>query len=118
MKLPDLKKFSVDDLLVLRDRVNAVLESRVDREQRDLEMRLKRLSHFKIATGKKSKNETAATAKKTEKKMRGRRRRKVAAKYRNPDKPSETWAGRGLQPRWLKAALASGRRIEEFRISA
>jgi hypothetical protein len=28
--------------------------------------------------------------------MRGGTRGKVAPKYRNPDNPSETWAGRGL----------------------
>ena len=38
---------------------------------------------------------------------------KVAAKYRNAS-TGETWSGRGLQPKWLKAALASGRKISEF----
>ena len=40
---------------------------------------------------------------------------KVAAKYRNSS-TGETWSGRGLQPRWLKAALASGRKIDEFAV--
>lgn len=40
---------------------------------------------------------------------------KVAAKYR--DKATgETWSGRGLQPKWLKAALSSGRKIQEFTV--
>jgi DNA-binding protein H-NS len=38
---------------------------------------------------------------------------KVAPKYRNAA-TGETWSGRGLQPKWLKAALAAGRRIDEF----
>ncbi len=38
---------------------------------------------------------------------------KVAAKYRNAA-TGESWSGRGLQPKWLKAALASGRKIEDF----
>jgi DNA-binding protein H-NS len=46
-------------------------------------------------------------------KSAGRSGGKVAAKYRNPA-TGDTWSGRGLQPKWLKAALASGRRIEEF----
>ncbi|MEZ5856821.1 MAG: H-NS histone family protein [Hyphomicrobiaceae bacterium] len=29
---------------------------------------------------------------------------KVAVKYRNPDNPSDTWTGRGRQPKWLVAA--------------
>jgi len=40
----------------------------------------------------------------------------VTPKYRNPDQPSETWAGRGKQPRWLLAQLGSGKRIDDFRI--
>jgi DNA-binding protein H-NS len=38
---------------------------------------------------------------------------KVAIKYRNAS-TAETWTGRGLQPKWLKAALASGAKIEDF----
>ena len=40
---------------------------------------------------------------------------KVAAKYRN-NATGDTWTGRGLQPKWLKAALADGAKIEEFTI--
>jgi len=40
---------------------------------------------------------------------------KVAAKYRNTS-TGETWSGRGLQPRWLKAALASGRKLTDFAV--
>jgi len=39
--------------------------------------------------------------------------RKVAAKYRDPA-TGDTWSGRGLQPKWLKAALAAGRSIADF----
>ena len=40
---------------------------------------------------------------------------KVAPKYRNAAS-GETWTGRGLQPKWLKAALAGGAKLEEFTI--
>ncbi|MEO6030757.1 MAG: H-NS histone family protein [Burkholderiaceae bacterium] len=40
---------------------------------------------------------------------------KVAAKYRNTA-TGETWSGRGLQPKWLKAALAAGRKPEDFAV--
>ncbi len=39
--------------------------------------------------------------------------RKVAAKYRNPA-TGDTWSGRGLKPKWLKAALDSGRSLADF----
>jgi len=38
---------------------------------------------------------------------------KVAAKYRNAA-TGESWTGRGLQPKWLKSALAAGAKIEDF----
>ena len=40
---------------------------------------------------------------------------KVAAKYRDAA-TGQTWSGRGLQPNWLKAALASGRNIADFKL--
>lgn len=40
---------------------------------------------------------------------------KVAAKYR--DKATgDAWSGRGLQPKWLKAALAKGRKLTDFTV--
>ena len=40
---------------------------------------------------------------------------KVAVKYRNTA-TGDTWSGRGLQPKWLKAALAAGRKIGDFSV--
>ena len=40
---------------------------------------------------------------------------KVAAKYRNKAS-GDAWSGRGLQPRWLKAALASGKKLADFAV--
>ena len=40
---------------------------------------------------------------------------KVAAKYRD-GATGQTWSGRGLRPNWLKAALASGRKLEDFAV--
>jgi DNA-binding protein H-NS len=41
--------------------------------------------------------------------------RKVAPKYRN-SATGETWTGRGLQPKWVQAAVASGKKLEDFAI--
>lgn len=38
----------------------------------------------------------------------------VAAKYRDP--AGNQWSGRGLQPRWLKAALAEGKPLSDFAV--
>jgi DNA-binding protein H-NS len=55
------------------------------------------------------------TAAKTARQTKSQGGGKVAAKYRNAS-TGETWSGRGLQPRWLKAALASGRKLSDFAI--
>lgn len=40
---------------------------------------------------------------------------KVAVKYRN-QATGETWSGRGLQPKWLKAAITGGATLQEFHV--
>jgi len=47
---------------------------------------------------------------------RGGKGRKVAAKYANPDDPSQTWSGRGRKLRWLAARVRAGDRVEKFLI--
>lgn len=39
----------------------------------------------------------------------------VAPKYRN-SATGDTWTGRGKQPKWLSAALKSGKKLEDFKI--
>jgi DNA-binding protein H-NS len=39
--------------------------------------------------------------------------RKVAPKYRDPA-TGDTWSGRGLQPKWLRAALSGGKKLTDF----
>jgi len=44
------------------------------------------------------------------------RKSKAAAKYRNPENPSQEWSGRGRQPAWFKAAIAAGKKPESLEI--
>jgi len=39
----------------------------------------------------------------------------VADKYRHPDESSQQWTGRGRQPAWVKAWLASGKSLEDIK---
>lgn len=43
-------------------------------------------------------------------------RKKVEPKYRNGANPEQTWSGRGKRPRWLEAAIAGGKKIDDFKI--
>src|SRR5229473_7183607 len=102
-----LKSMSIEKLVELKDRVEATLASKVLDQRRALESELSKLGRFQggAARGKSALG-------------RGGARGSVAPKYRNPENASETWAGRGLKPRWLAAALKSGKKLEEFLIAA
>jgi len=63
----------------------------------------------RAATGTRKPRKAASKAK-------GRKLGKVPPKYRNPAKPSETWTGRGRQPRWMAAETAKGKKPEDFLI--
>ena len=114
MKKLDLEKIPLDDLWALHEQIGRVLSSRIIAEKEQLEKRLVRLN-----SGKGAKKAILAGLRSPEKKSDRPRRSypKVYPKYRNPDEPSETWSGRGKQPRWLVSALKSGKTIADFRIS-
>jgi DNA-binding protein H-NS len=59
---------------------------------------------------------TAAPARKSTRKPSKMAGSKVAPKYRNPENESETWSGRGKQPRWLQAHTSQGRVLDDFLI--
>jgi DNA-binding protein H-NS len=101
----NLKSMSVDKLTKLREQVNAVLGAKVAEERRTLEDRLGELERLTAGGSGTRRNGAGA-------------RGAVAPKYRNPDNPAETWAGRGLKPRWLAAALQAGNKLEDFSIEA
>lgn len=95
MKRPELDRMSTEDLWSLHVDVSELLQQRIQAEKLLLEERLKQLQAP----------------------VSGRRPYPaVAPKYCNPDHPSETWAGRGKQPRWLVELLRSGHRMDDFRI--
>jgi DNA-binding protein H-NS len=38
----------------------------------------------------------------------------VAAKYRNPANPEQTWSGRGKRPNWFNEALKAGKKEKDL----
>jgi DNA-binding protein H-NS len=96
---------SLDKLVGLKNRVEAALSSKVAAERRALQEGLSKLTRFQ------------GGASHSKMSLRGAAWGPVAAKYRNPENPSETWAGRGLKPRWLSAAIKSGKNQEDFLIA-
>jgi DNA-binding protein H-NS len=100
--MQQLKSMSVDKLSKLKSQVESALAAKVAETRRMLESQLAKLTGVGNKAAKRG----------------GGVRGKVAPKYRNPDNPSETWAGRGLRPLWLTAALKAGKKLEHFAISA
>jgi DNA-binding protein H-NS len=52
-----------------------------------------------------------------EKKAKTGSSQKVQPKYQNPTDISQTWTGRGRQPRWIAEELASGKKLDDFRMN-
>jgi DNA-binding protein H-NS len=100
MKDKDLMLLSVDQLWNLHEEIVAVLSTKIDAEKQELDRRLALLQ---------GRIENKANAR--------RPYPKVHPKYRNPETPSETWSGRGKQPRWVSAQVRSGKKVDELLIA-
>ena len=101
METQALRSMSIDELWNFHEQLVGELSRRIAAEKTRLEDRLRKLGSAPV--GKKG----------------GVERRpypKVHAKYRNPKNPAETWAGRGYKPRWLKAQLRAGKKVDDFLI--
>jgi DNA-binding protein H-NS len=105
MKQSNLKSLSVDELWMLHETLAATLAEKLAAEKKVLEKRLRLLAKAHV-------EQTVSAS--------GRRRPypPVLPKFRNPDEPSETWAGRGKQPRWVRKQLRSGKRMDDLRIES
>ena len=90
MPMPNLSSMSVDALLKLRDDIGEVFTRRAAQLRAELSML--------------SGTERRST-------LKGQ---KVPIKYR--DRSGNTWAGRGAQPRWLRAKLKAGAKLEDFAV--
>jgi DNA-binding protein H-NS len=84
---------SIDALVKLREDINQIL----DRKANELRSQLSILDGGATQQRKGS--------------LKGK---KVPPKYRSPS--GETWAGRGVRPRWLVAALKRGKKLDDFLI--
>ena len=100
-----LKSMTVAKLQDLKSQVEAAISAKVSERRQELESELSKLDGY------------SGGARRGRPAGRGGHRGAVAPKYRNPENPAETWAGRGLRPRWLTAAIKSGKKVEDFAIA-
>ncbi len=92
----------LEQLMRLKAQLEAEIHRRLDEERQRLQASLDQLDTIAGAVTK----------------GRDGRKTVLPKKYRNPENLEETWAGRGLRPRWLVAALKSGKRrkLSDFEI--
>ena len=88
-----LSGMTVEALMDLRKRVDETLHER----RAEIEKQLKMFGRRAVQGGGSA--------------LKGR---KVPPKYRSHS--GETWAGRGARPRWLVAAIKSGKKLDDFLI--
>ena len=101
MKRTDFELMSIDELWALHLEIDVALTRRLSAEKNQLDQRLRQLELG--ASGARVGGEPRPYP-------------RVLPKYQNPNKPSETWAGRGKQARWLTAQLRSGKKLKDFQI--
>jgi DNA-binding protein H-NS len=99
-----LKSMSVPKLMELKSKVEAAIAEQVKARRSELEMELSKLARHD------------SSAKRGKVDGRVGPRGPVAPKYRNPKDTSQTWAGRGLQPLWVREAIKAGKKLDSFLI--
>ena len=108
MALPKIDRLTLEQLLELEGRVDALLAERRADALRELRQKFEEMAAevgFELSEiiGGRRGRPTRKTS-------------KIAPKYRHHKDLSLTWTGRGRQPKWLVAELEKGKNLESFLI--
>ena len=101
----NLEQMDLSELKQLRKDVDRAIASFEDRKKKDA---LEKLEQAAKELGYSLGELTGVSGAKP--------RAKVAPKYANPANKAETWTGRGRKPRWVEAALKSGKSLDDLKI--
>jgi DNA-binding protein H-NS len=119
----DLETMSEPDLRQLIQNAQQVLDQRIAARTEETLREIRRMAEeigLEVQVSKKGQtgdtNGSKRGRRKTAADQEGDTRKKVAPKYRNPENPEETWAGRGRKPKWVEAALSKGRSLSDLEI--
>ncbi len=100
----DLESLSLKELKQLQKDVNAAITNFKDRE------RQKAIAEVEAFARERGLSQADLKA------LLSRSKKGLPAKYANPEDPTQTWSGRGRRPRWVEAALASGKSLDDLKI--
>jgi DNA-binding protein H-NS len=103
MKRNSFEGMSIEELWSIHEELVSILETKIEAERLELERQLAVLRPPSEMNGFSHRAERRPYP-------------PVQQKYRNPDRPSQTWSGRGKQPRWVSDLLKSGKNIDDIRI--
>jgi DNA-binding protein H-NS len=109
MSTTDLSGYNLGELKGLQHDIENEIKNR---QQQDVQKAREQILAIAQDVGMSVEDLLATNAKKT-KKENGK---KVKPQYQNPADISQTWTGRGRQPRWIAEGMANGRTLEHFRI--
>jgi len=101
----DLQNMSLKEWKALQTQVAREIEGFVERKKREA---VKELDELAKSLGYSLEELVGANP--------ARKRTPARAKYANPANRSETWTGRGRRPRWVEAALKSGKSLDDLAI--
>lgn len=99
----DLSKLSIEELELLARDIETEVTSRREAERERVLEQMRELAASIGTTPEELFRRTGRIAEKG-----------VAVKYRHPDDPSLTWAGRGKRPQWVVDALAAGKTLDDL----
>jgi DNA-binding protein H-NS len=101
----------------MTSRLNELLAKKAELEQQIIEIqreeRASAIAQVKALMAQHGLTLADLSTRKTPATPKGRSGGKVPAKYRDPA-TGQTWSGRGLHPKWLKQALASGAKLTDY----
>lgn len=101
----DLEALALSELKTLRTKVDRAIATYEERKKKEALVELEETAR---KMGYSLAELTGVSATKS--------RKAVAPKYANPENAAETWTGRGRKPKWVEAALASGKSLEDLAI--
>lgn len=105
----DLSTYNLGELKGLQHDIEKEIKGR---QQQDVQKAREQIMAIAKDAGVSVEELLAASAKRA-KKEQGQ---KGTPQYQNPDESAQTWTGRGRQPKWIADGLASGKKLDDFRM--
>jgi DNA-binding protein H-NS len=108
-----LTSMALAELVQLRDEVQSALNGKIEMERQELRAKLAEIESLQSGTKSKGGGNGRLAQNARKHPAKGKM---AAAKYRGPN--GETWAGRGLTPKWLVELEGKGKKREQYLIKA